>query len=946
MYPQLLTEQTETTMVEVIKEELKQSCRLDIASAFYSRGVLNMLQDPFREFLEENHTACIRFLTSCMNHFNDPDDLSHLKEKLPGIDVKIFYPSWDDDSDRAAKMPPPFHVKCMIFYKQDGTCSMIIGSSNLTAAGLERNYEWNYFSNQEVCMNFEGSSSAVEHASSLYEQYWTDEAIDLDERFIESYRRIWAAKRKADRSFRAELSVSKERKPAPKPNQIQEELLESLQEKRDHGIFRTSVIAATGLGKTLLAAFDFKQSGYRNILFIAHRELILQHALEAFRSVLDDENFGYLWSGTSGFSTSDDIHSCFAMVQTLSRGSNIKRYDPSFFDYVVIDEFHHAEADSYQKVLDHFTPKFFLGLTATPERMDGRDVLRICSYDVAGEVRLFDAIRRKRLVPFQYYAIYDETDYSQLSWSFRGYSEEELEDILIDDTRADLIINNFNRYLPSGSKIKALAFCCSVNHAKYMNRKFNEGGIPSAVLTGASTEEERRSAVQDLENEHHPLQCIFSVDIFGEGVDIPSITHVLMLRPTNSFTVFIQQLGRGLRKSEGKEFLVVMDFVGNFRNSFVAPLALRGYTSVPPDDRQMDVILKEDPPPGCYVHAETEVRRIWDDEIQRILSRADKKDRLKDQYFEIRNTLEEKSPGMLDFFAHPADLDPKVFVKQFGSWLDTKRYMEDLDPDETRLFDTPAYTLLRHIESGLSPSRSYKMVVLKVLLSLSGTSWSISEIAEKYLEYYLENTEHSADWPELEKYEDKKLFPLKKAEANLKKNPLDKLSNTKKKLFELNLASQMFSLKEPYRQYWEDEFVRAQISDRVEYVLAHYFYEKQKRREERSGYSRKDDLYRHLVTKSTFRDGFAVSRDAEAWFDAPRKAGESRTITMEFDNSSCPVSLRRLNSASRVVQVRYTAESKPLKQWIAENFNPNAADQWVTVKKVSSDRYQIKILDE
>ncbi len=559
-----------------MKQELQCATKANLISAFVSRGMLNLLLDPLAEFVDRG--GKLRLLTSVMNDFNNPDDLIHLQSLVPGLDMRIYYPFTDDGCQDYRSPPPPFHVKCYLFEKPDGCHSLIIGSSNLTESGLSANCEWNYYSRLEINALFSSNRTAFESAVSAFENYWLYESTDLNNDFLTEYRQRWGSAESFRKQAFSEKKSKDNQRLRPRSSQI--EALANLNQKRSLGVTKTSVIAATGLGKTYLAAFDFCQSKMANLLFVAHRETIISKAADSFRKVLCDDSFGHILTGsTTHAQFSEMLHagsSLFAMVPSLVASTKYKQLPRNHFDYIVIDEFHHSAANSYQKLLDWFEPKFLLGLTATPERMDGRDVLANCDYDVAHEIRLFNAIEKQWLVPFQYFAIFDPTDYSSIRWTGFGYDETELDNALIDDTRAELIINNIIKFLPSSGKIKALAFCSSRAHARYMDKEFNNSGIQSVCLLGDTPDAERKQAISDLQNESHPLQVICSVDILGEGVDIPAVSHVLLLRPTLSFTVFVQQIGRGLRLAPHKAFLVCLDFVGNFRNSYVAPNVFPG----------------------------------------------------------------------------------------------------------------------------------------------------------------------------------------------------------------------------------------------------------------------------------------------------------------------------------------------------------------------------------
>jgi hypothetical protein len=318
------------------------------------------------------------------------------------------------------------------------------------------------------------------------------------------------------------------------------------------------------------------------------------------------------------------------------------------------------------------------------------------------------------------------------------------------------------------------------------------------------------------------------LDIFGEGVDIPAVSHVLFLRPTQSFTVFLQQLGRGLRHIPEKEFLVALDFVGNFRQSYVAPLALRGYTGVE-HYRQTRNGTAGELPAACYVSADTDVQRIWDSEVKKIF--GSRVDILKSPYQDLRSNLGH-SPLIMDFFANPSAHDPYLFLKETklgGNWLRVKAYMDDLTAFEREIFDTLAEQLLQHLERELSPAKSYKMVVLKSILALGGVEWQIDEIAKLFLQYYLENRECLFDFEELAKAADPTLFPLSKVQSHLIRMPLGKLVNTGGEFFQLDNEKRLFRISEQYCSHWLDPEFREMVADRVEFGLARYFYQKQRR---------------------------------------------------------------------------------------------------------------------
>ncbi|MDD3147462.1 MAG: DEAD/DEAH box helicase family protein [Candidatus Riflebacteria bacterium] len=846
--PFVVSNSSSPTIIEVLRQELAESIECSIASAFLTRGLINLLKRPIEEFLARG--GKLSLLTSIMNDFNNPEDLLHIKATHPSLQLKIFYPLENSGEKGFTDAPPPFHLKCFLFTKQDARNSLIIGSSNMTAGGLLNNEEWNFFSNSEVNLPFASNDerSVFQIAQQNYQNYWENSSLEPGEEFMAFYRKRFERHNQMRREL--QQAMTDEEKPSatcrPRPRPSQREALAGLAERRNNGVKRTAVIAATGLGKTHLAAFDFLQSGFKSVLFLVHRANILVKARETFRQVLGDNSFGELLTGDTPVADrkrmAETSRGIFAMVQTLSQPSLLELFSKQHFDYIVFDEFHHGYAPTYKRVLEYFESRFFLGLTATPERLDGRDVLELCDYDIAYEMRLFKAIDQKWLTPFQYYAIYDPTDYNQIRWTGTGYDEQQLEAALSSDTRAEIIINNLKAYLPAfGSRIRALAFCSNKGHARYMTEAFKRAGLAAECLLGESSDAEREKTISRLQSENDALQIICSVDILGEGIDIPAVSHVLLLRPTESPTVVLQQLGRGLRVVPGKDFLVVLDFVGNFKNSHIIPSIFSGhYFST--DEKPLKAPVSFVLPNGCSADVDTRVTRIWEDEIRKKLC-LKPEEILKEAYLAIKGRLG-RSPTLLDFIANRESEDSGDLVKilkkwlqnrkavdkaknlpTFVNWLRAKEMVDDLSLYEKNLLGTLGEEFLQHIENDLSPKKSYKMVVLKVLLADKNerTAWPIDWIAEGFRNYYLSHPAHLGDCSLLEDEEQPEKVSFKKFVTLVKGMPLDKLSNSPDKYFELDAARGSFELKEAIRDFWSQPDFRRLVLERADYALALYF---------------------------------------------------------------------------------------------------------------------------
>ena len=523
---------------------LKQADDVDIVVSFLMESGVRMLLNELENALKRG--AKIRILTGNYLGITQPSALYLIKHKLgKQVDLRFY-----NEKNRS------FHPKSYMFHYKDYS-TIYIGSSNISKSALTSGIEWNYrFSSKTDPQNYEKFYNTF---LDLFENH----SVVIDDDELKRYSKNWhrpAVSKDLDR-YDLQDSETSNNIVLFEPRGAQIEAMCALENTRAEGARRALVQAATGVGKTYLAAFDSKK--YERVLFVAHREEILKQAAESFKNVRNSDDYGFF----DGESKCTDKSVIFASVATLGRNEylNDKYFASDYFNYIVIDEFHHAINDQYQRIVNYFNPQFLLGLTATPERMDGRNIYEICDYNVPYEISLKEAINKGMLVPFHYYGIFDDTDYSRLHIVRGRYDEKELNETYIGNVhRYELIYKYYCKY---GSR-QALGFCCSKEHAREMAREFSLRGIPSvAVFSDASGEytEKRNVAIQKLKNGE--IKVIFSVDMFNEGVDITSVDMVMFLRPTESPIVFLQQLGRGLRKCRGKEFLTVLDFIGNYEKA-------------------------------------------------------------------------------------------------------------------------------------------------------------------------------------------------------------------------------------------------------------------------------------------------------------------------------------------------------------------------------------------
>ena len=545
--PRLIYNDSRNKVVNSIIDELRGCDEFIMSSAFITESGLMYLLEDFRR-LEQNNIKG-RILTTDYLYFTEPKALRKLQE-FSNIEVRMY--SQENEG---------FHTKGYVFTK-DNVSKAIVGSSNLTMNALTVNKEWNV----EFTSLEEGEMlSSIKRE---FSQLW-DAAESLEDA-LPAYEKIY----NDNKNFRHIRELTDELKEKEikdlTPNVMQEDFLKNLRNLIKRGENRAILVSATGTGKTYASAFAVKDFSPKRFLFLVHREQIAKQSIDAYRNVFKDpEKFGLV----SGNSKQFDKDYVFATIQTMSKEEIHKRYAEDHFDYIIIDEVHKAGALSYQKIFRYFTPKFWLGMTASPERTDGFNIYELFDNNIAHEIRLQEAMEEDLLCPFHYFGITDiEFEDNTIDDDFTDFN------LLASDKRVDYLIEKAEFYGYSGERRKALVFCSRKREAELLSEKFNRRGYKSAVLTGDDSQEARLEAIDRLTNDENTdrLEFIFTVDIFNEGVDIPEINQVLLVRPTESPIIFIQQLGRGLRKYKNKEYVVILDFIGNYKNNFMIPIALSG----------------------------------------------------------------------------------------------------------------------------------------------------------------------------------------------------------------------------------------------------------------------------------------------------------------------------------------------------------------------------------
>ncbi|MDF2648144.1 MAG: hypothetical protein K0Q73_3949 [Paenibacillus sp.] len=831
-------------LFKALKYELMTADQAFFMVSFIRWSGLQLLIRAIDDFRREDASKKIKILTSTYLKITEPKALRRLLE-LPNVETKVF------ESGNVS-----FHTKAYLFERYSNLNTVIIGSSNLTYSALKTGHEWN------VKLPGETNSSVYSNARNAFEAYWNNsKAVPLHEALIVAYEKEYNNKQVMLvnpylAAHHVDMVAKLEDISNPitefKANKMQLEALQALDQTRKNGHDKGVVIAATGTGKTYLSAFDVRNFGARRMLFLAHRDEILESSRETFTKVFDHPK---LCGKLTGHVKEWDRPFLFSTVQTLSREEVLSRFSEEHFDYIIVDEFHHAEASTYKKVLDYFKPKFLLGLTATPDRMDGRDVLALCDHNVVYEIRLRDALKEGLLVPFRYFGLSDPTvDYTELDIQKGQFIEKELVRVLNTHERVEYIVDMIKKYGHDGSQMRALGFCATIEHARYMTEEFNRLGFNTGCLTGTDSPEQRQELIAQLEADNHPLQIIFTVNIFNEGVDIPKVNLILFLRPTESATIFIQQLGRGLRKVPGKEYVTILDFIGNYQKSFIVPLALSGQHNHRAFDRDSLRIAIEtefaDLPDGCFVDLEEISRQQILNKIDNI--RMDKDLWLMDIYNQFRRELG-YSPEVTDFLYFEGAPSLHFFIAKYGSWIETKRKMKDTTEFDQQIIDHPEILpFIKRIENMLPVKWPYEFSLLAVALENKKVTISdiISDLQYRFAVQVSEET-HSN---KIQKAMEKLVTPLPKQDWSF-----GEYSDGQ---FTLSAYAESLISNEAFYHY---------INDRIEYGLAEFrriyrpniFFESQKNVVLYQNYTRNDLIY---LFESEAKEG--------SWREGVSKVGE------------------------------------------------------------------------
>lgn len=783
-----------------LKMSILKADKIDIIVSFLMESGVKMILKDLKAALDRG--VQVRILTGNYLGITQPSALYLIKKELGNrVDLRFY-----NDKERS------FHPKSYIFHYEN-VGEIYIGSSNISRSALTSGVEWNYRFN---------SLSDKKNFSLFYDTFldlFENHSIVIDDEELTRYSKNWhkpAVSKDLAKYDNLEDDVDTKVEVLFQPRGAQIEALYALEDSRSEGARKGLVQAATGVGKTYLAAFD--SAKYKRVLFVAHREEILKQAAVSFKNVRHSDDYGFFF----GKQKDTDKSVIFASVATLGRNEYLTEeyFAPDYFDYLVIDEFHHAVNDQYQRIVNYFKPQFLLGLTATPERMDGKNIYEICDYNVPYEISLKEAINKGVLVPFHYYGIYDETDYSSLHLVKGRYDEKELNETYIGNVkRYDLIYKYYMKYRSK----RALGFCCSRQHAEEMAKEFCKRGIESvAVYSNADGKfsEDRDKAIEKLKNQE--IKVIFSVDMFNEGVDIASLDMVMFLRPTESPIVFLQQLGRGLRTSKGKEYLNVLDFIGNYEKAGRAPLLLSGGKSFGENTAHdyNDIEYPDD----CIVDFDMRLIDLFKELDKKSLSI---KERIKQEFYRVKELLDGKVPTRMELFTYMDDEIYQYCIKHakenpFRRYMEFLNEMKELSVDEEVIYSGIGREFLALIET-TDMQKVYKMPILYSFYNDGNVRLAVRD--EDVLVVWKKFFDNGTNWKDFAtdiSYDDYKAMTDKQHLSKAKSMPIKFLKASGKGFF-IDKEGYALAIRDDLKEVIGNEAFKKHMKDILEYRTMEYY---------------------------------------------------------------------------------------------------------------------------
>ncbi len=673
-----LIEGGEDALLRHLLPQIDQASQVDVAVSFIMESGIRLLRPHLQDLLDRQ--GSLRLVTGDYLDVTDPDALRRLLDLEGKTSLFVF------EAGTTA-----FHPKSWIFHMDDGSGVALVGSSNLSETALRTGIEWNY---RTYTSNQQGGWADV--LGGFDQLIQRPDVQPLTHEWIDGYERRRV--RQARPTFHAAEVTEEPGLAKPEPHAIQKRALAALEETRLNGYGAGLVVLATGLGKTWLSAFDSDRSQFQRVLFVAHREEILNQAIETFRRCRPKSRLGR-YTGQEKDLMADVL---FASIQTLGKVAHLRQFPADAFDYIVVDEFHHAAARTYRKLIAHFTPKFLLGLTATPDRMDGADLLGLCEENLVFECGVFKGIEGGQLSPFHYFGVPDEVDYSNIPWRSTGFDEAVLTNALATTARAE---NAFEQMALHGGT-RTIGFCSSQRHADFMADYFSGQGLRAVAVHSGAGSAPRASSLAQLQG--GDLDVVFAVDMFNEGVDIPNIDTVLMLRPTESTIIWMQQFGRGLRRADGKERLNVIDYIGNHRIFLTKARALLDCKD---GDRALALKLDQlssghlELPPGCDITYDLKAIDL----MKSLLRPSSQGDAIEAWYIDFRQRRGHRPTALEAFHAGFA---PRT--TGHGSWFEFVRDQGDLTADDLAVLSRHRGFLDEVAKAAMT--KSYKMLVLQVML--------------------------------------------------------------------------------------------------------------------------------------------------------------------------------------------------------------------------------------
>ena len=778
-----------------LKQSFKTATTIDIIVSFLMESGVKLLLQDLKEAL--NRGVKIRILTGNYLKITQPQALYLLKSELKDkVDLRFY-----NNPNKS------FHPKAYMFHNPIDS-EIYIGSSNISRGALTSSIEWNYRFLKSTAPN------DFKVFYDTFEDLFNNHSLIITDEVLKDYSKQWT-RPNIYKDIEKEESKEDNVINIFEPRGAQIEALYSLEKSREEGFDKGLVVAATGIGKTYLSAFD--SAKYNKILFVAHREEIIKQAAQSFKNVRNSDDIGFFYSNQKDTKNSF----IFALVQTLGKEQylNEEYFSKDYFDYIIVDEFHHAVSSNYKKIIDYFTPKFLLGLTATPERLDSKDVFALCDYNMVYEVRLKDAINKGWLVPFRYYGIYDETvNYEDIDYKNGKYDDKQLEEALMLNKRGEVILNHYLKY---NSK-RAIGFCTSRHHAEYMAKVFNENNIPSAaVYSGEKGEysEERNIALSKLTSGE--LKVIFSVDMFNEGLDVPAIDMVMFLRPTQSPTIFLQQLGRGLRKFKDKKYLNVLDFIGNYKKANLVPFLLSGKeysASECKKNKQGDYEFPEE----CIVDFDFKIIDIFKKQAEREMK---VKDKVKEQ-FEVVTQMLGYRPSRVELFTY---IDDEVYqnirskaMNPFSNYLEYIKENDKLTHDEEILYNSRGREFINMIET-TSMSKTYKMPVLLAFYNYGDVKMEISEddIYKSFYNFYRKGS-NKVDMLKDKRTREFETWDKKNYVSLANNNPIKFLLKTHGEFFK-EKEQCLIALQDDLKDIISNEAFKKHMKDSIDFRVESYY---------------------------------------------------------------------------------------------------------------------------